>query len=53
MTITELATIIFLVCGKGESHYTLDCRDLIVNCAVGKNGEIEKSQVDLCVSRVK
>lgn len=53
MSIAELASLIVLICGRGYSDKTLDCRDLVVNCAVGKSGEIEKEQVEVCVKRAK
>lgn len=51
MTTAELATIILLVCGKGDSDYTLDCRDYMVNCAVNSQGEIKKEKVIECTEK--
>lgn len=51
MTQAELVTIIILICGRGESTATLDCRDQLVNCAVNSQGEIEKNKVEECIKK--
>lgn len=53
MELAELATLIVLVCGRGYSDKTLDCRDLMVNCAVQANGVIKEENVSKCVERAK
>jgi hypothetical protein len=53
MNASELATIILVLCGKGEGDYTLDCRDHMVNCAVDSQGNIEKKKVAECIEQQK
>ena len=51
MTATELATVILVLCGKGTSDYTFDCRNFMVNCAVSSDGSIEKQNVSECIEK--
>lgn len=49
MTISELATVIFMLCGDKANDATYKCYDYMVNCAVNKNGKIVKKTVDSCI----
>lgn len=48
MTIAELATVIFMLCSDKLEDTTYDCQDYMTNCAVDKNGKINKKTVDAC-----
>ena len=51
MTAELLATILLATCPLPDKVETNTCHEYLLNCAVGKVGEIETKVVEACITK--